>query len=191
MNKLLISLELMFLVSPLAAMKREAPEPDKPHNGSAIKVTKKLEYFLKVPLSPKENFDETINLLKLEDIIAANSLMELLEERIKENRDFIIARVPTKHEQKSLKEYYELPNINRYLYDGKIYPTKEQFDAQRAGTLKTPNRAQINGLLDYFIYDKTKDAFIYFANTQDLLIINEKKENILNDNRLNRITKNY
>ena len=154
----------------------EIGQKEKP---GAVPAQKKSEYTLKVPVAgTNKTIDEVINLDEITDLIAAETLADLLKAAQNEDRDFIIARVPTQAfiPKRGLirhSEYYELSNINKFLFGGKIFPDNP--NNVNPYNYKTPNRVNVSGRIDYFIFSPIAQTFFPHSNDFQLMSLIRKE----------------
>ncbi len=163
---------------PAAAQKRPNPEEEilpvevEPAAKQARQEAKSSIITLKVPIpGTAKTIDEPIDVKTVEDIIASAPLSELMTVTEQNNRDFILARVPTRAEGKSRVEYYEFSNIQRSLFGNNHFPANP--DAVSRYNLKTPLRAPISGEIYYYVFISQGNSFEYLGTDYEL--IKEKK----------------
>ena len=148
-----------------------------PTQNYSLLLTKKKEYILKVPiLGTDKTFDEAINLNEITDVIAAETLADLFKAASEEHRSFIIARVSTSIGTKNYVEYYELKNINKFLWGG-VYPNNP--DAVNPYNYRTPNRAMVIGPINYFVFSygsKDPNDFNFLTNDYKLISFLKNKQ---------------
>ena len=172
-------LTLLAMEQPSAATRKKRPAAAGPEV-EQLEVLKEAEenapakqpraakkvYTLKVPTpGTSHTIDEPIDITQVQDIIASDSLAELMKEANKENTDFMLARVPTSTGGKRYVEYYEATNLHKSLFGNLNAPNANEV---RRYTLKTPNRAPIAGEIYYYIYFPPTDSFNYLGTDYDL-----------------------
>lgn len=178
-NYRLIRLMCIFVTLQCQGMEKPAqPQmPGQSQQGSRpipiFKLSKpqQTKYNLKIPVvGTGKEVDEEIDLAKTDDIVAYSNLDEIRAERLQENRDFIIARAATQADDKYFVEYYEMPNLNKSLFNGNIVAPANHNQIKRYDFL-TPKRAEIIGEINYFIFDPETNQFNHFATDLDFVKI--------------------
>lgn len=147
-------------IDEIKEVKENAPPAKQSRQGKKI-------YTLKVPVSGSAlTIDEPIDINESQDIIAAESIAELIQHAKETSADFILARVSTSDKGKKHAEYYDAINLHKSLF-GLSGKPQNQNDVRRY-TLKTPTRAPIVGEIYYYLYFPPTDSFDYLGTDQEL-----------------------
>lgn len=158
---------IVFLVAPIYSMEMEPKAKEQPAQ-QIIGRAATTQFTLPVPIAgTNQNYTESVDFKDQEDVVASATLLELRNDALKEDRDFILARVSTRDQVgKSFAEYYELPNLHKWLFGGNLFPANPD-NLKRY--LQTPRKADIVGDIYYFIYNSATNSFDYFASDHEVI----------------------
>ena len=106
--------------------------------------------------------DELIDITEVQDVVAVESIAELMELAKKNKKILYLARVPTSDQGKNYVEYYLHNNLHRAVFGNQERPQNP--NAVSRYTLQTPKRATIAGEIYYYAYLPEIDSF-YFLGT--------------------------